>query len=84
MYERKGFTLIELLVVIAIIALLMVILLPALKSAREQGKRAFCLGNLKQLTIGWIMYADENDSVIPNAWTSFYNQRTYQLFKGLH
>ncbi len=61
MQKQKGFTLIELLVLIAIIALLMTILLPAMKSAREQGKREVCLNNLKQLTLGWMMYADEND-----------------------
>ena len=58
MHKQHGFTLIELLVVIAIIALLMAILLPALKAAREQGKRAVCLNNLRQLTLAWIMYAD--------------------------
>ena len=68
MTERKGFTLIELLVVIAIIALLMAILLPVLKSDREQGKRAVCLSNLKQLTLGWIMYADGNDDKICSGW----------------
>jgi len=56
-----GFTLIELLVVIAIIALLMAILIPALNRAREQGKRAACLHNLKGLVLAWIMYSDDND-----------------------
>ena len=56
-----GFTLIELLVVIAIIALLMAILIPALNRAREQGKRAACLHNLKGLVLAWIMYTDDND-----------------------
>jgi prepilin-type N-terminal cleavage/methylation domain-containing protein/prepilin-type processing-associated H-X9-DG protein len=64
MYKRRGFTLIELLVVIAIIAVLMAILLPALKSAQEQGKRAVCLNNLKQLMLAWIQYADSNDDKI--------------------
>jgi len=63
-----GFTLIELLVVIAVIAILMAILLPALKAAREHGKRAVCLNNLRQLTLAWILYADDNDDNICTAW----------------
>jgi hypothetical protein len=43
------------LVVIAIIALLMAILMPTLKRAREQGRRAVCLSNLKQLSLAWIL-----------------------------
>jgi len=64
--KHHAFTLIELLVVIAVIAILMAILMPALQRAREQGQRAVCMGNLKQLTLGWIMYADENDDRIVN------------------
>ena len=64
--SKKAFTLIELLVVIAIVAVLMAILFPALKRAREQGRRAVCLSNLKQLSLAWIMYADENDDKIVN------------------
>ena len=63
---RAAFTLIELLVVIAIIAVLMAILMPALDRAREQGRRAVCLNHLKTLTLGWTMYADENDDRIVN------------------
>ena len=62
--KQKGFTLIELLVVIAVIAILMAILMPALQRAREQGKRASCLSNLKQLQLAWIMYADDFDGKI--------------------
>ena len=61
MDRQRAFTLIELLVVIAIIALLMAILMPTLKRAREQGQRAVCLGNLKQLGLASILYADDND-----------------------
>jgi len=64
--RKKGFTLIELLVVIAIIAILMAILMPALNRAKEQGKRAACLSNLKQLQLAWLMYNDENDGLIVN------------------
>jgi prepilin-type N-terminal cleavage/methylation domain-containing protein/prepilin-type processing-associated H-X9-DG protein len=66
MSRRRGFTLIELLVVIAIIAVLMAILFPALNRAKEQGKRAACMNNLKQMGLAWIVYADENDDKIVN------------------
>jgi len=64
--KTKGFTLIELLVVIAIIAVLMAILMPALNRAKEQGKRAVCLANLRQLGMAWTMYCDDNDEKIVN------------------
>jgi prepilin-type N-terminal cleavage/methylation domain-containing protein/prepilin-type processing-associated H-X9-DG protein len=54
---RCGFTLVEILVVISIVAILMAIIVPSLRKAREQGKRADCLSNLKQLTHAWYMYA---------------------------
>ncbi|MHC4726881.1 MAG: type II secretion system protein, partial [Planctomycetota bacterium] len=72
MRKNTGFTLIELLVVIAIIAVLMAILMPALNRAREQGRRSTCLSNLKQLTLAWIMYADENDDNLINGDTGEY------------
>jgi len=73
--KKRGFTLIELLVVIAIIALLMAILMPALNRAREQGRRAVCEGNLKTLSLGWLMYADENDGRIVNGAGGFHYQK---------
>jgi len=73
MSKKEGFTLIELLVVIAIIAVLMAILMPALNRVKEQGKRATCLSNLKQLTLAWIMYADENDDNLVNGDSGEYS-----------
>ena len=64
MKHIRAFTLIELLVVIAIIAILMAILMPALGRAREQGKRAACDNNHKQLMLAWSLYADDNGDKI--------------------
>lgn len=64
MKRQKGFTLIELLVVIAIIALLLSIMLPALKRAKEAVKRVYCLNNFKHLTLAWMLYADNNDGKV--------------------
>ncbi len=75
MDKSKGFTLIELLVVIAIIAVLMAILIPTLNRAREQGKRAACLSNLKQLQLAWVMYADDFDGKIVNGVAGDRNPR---------
>jgi len=80
--KQKAFTLIELLVVIAVIAILMAILMPALNRARELGKRIVCESNLKQLTLAWIMYADDNDDKIVNAQAGVHYKRSGQTSEG--
>ena len=58
---KRAFTLIELLVVIAVISVLMGVLMPALRAAREQGRMIRCGANVKNLTLAWLMYQDDND-----------------------
>jgi len=55
-----GFSLIELLVIIAIIVILAGLLLPALSRAKAQGQKADCVNHMRQLTLAWKMYADDN------------------------
>src|SRR5437667_4099160 len=59
--SRRAFTLIELLVVTAVIAVLARLLLPALGNAKERGRRAACLSNLRQVALAARLYMDDND-----------------------
>ena len=86
---RTGFTLIELLVVIAIIAILAAILFPVFAKAREKARQSSCLSNVKQLTLGFMMYAQDYDEYIrpaylPNPvhhtyWTWYFGVRPYVM-----
>jgi prepilin-type N-terminal cleavage/methylation domain-containing protein len=67
--RRRAFTLIELLVVIAIIAVLMAILMPSLKRAKEQARSLHCRSNVRTLCMAWLMYKDENDAKIVSGQT---------------
>jgi prepilin-type N-terminal cleavage/methylation domain-containing protein/prepilin-type processing-associated H-X9-DG protein len=77
--QINAFTLIELLVVIAIIAILAAMLLPALGSAKEAGRRIACLSNMRQLSLASQMYVNDNQNTYPprsetNSWPNqFYD-----------
>ena len=79
--RRQGFTLIELLVVIAIIAILAAILFPVFARAREKARQTSCLSNVKELSLGVLMYAQDYDETItPSAlWYTPWNGTTGKL-----
>ncbi len=69
--RARAFTLVELMVVVAIVALLAAMLMPVLAKAREQGRRTRCMGNLRQLTLANLLYADDWDGYFVPAAPEF-------------
>lgn len=71
----RGFTLVELLVVIGIITLLIAMLLPALRQAREGARAIVCQSNQRQLMNAFLMFANEHQGALPgNYWDSIHQQ----------
>jgi len=65
MKRRRAFTLVELLMIVSILGLLLMILLPSLKSAMEFPRRATCMNNLKQIGVGLYNYHSSNNGYMP-------------------
>ncbi|MCH2204860.1 MAG: type II secretion system GspH family protein [Lentisphaerales bacterium] len=67
---KRKFTLLELLVVIAIMGILMTILLPKLRQARETARIAVCGSNMKQMNVALSLYVKDNKGRVPPRWSS--------------
>ena len=78
--KTKIFTLIELLIVIAIIAILAAMLLPALGKAREKARSIQCMGQVRQWTSGFILYANESNDYFPNNLTLGSDWENYNMW----
>jgi prepilin-type processing-associated H-X9-DG protein len=63
--REDGFTIVELLVVLATVAVLAVMLLPAIAGTKPSSQAYQCLENQRQLTLAWEMYAQDNSDVLP-------------------
>lgn len=77
MGRSRAFTLVELLVVIAVLMLLAAILFPVLAAAREQGRRAACIGHHRQLGAALLLYAQDYDETFPPAISEVVRHEQY-------
>jgi prepilin-type N-terminal cleavage/methylation domain-containing protein len=80
--RRQAFSLIEVLVVISIISLLLSILLPSLRKARDVALRVGCASNLRQIGLGMNMYLDDHDNTYPCAEDPVSEDPAYWLWMG--
>ena len=80
--KKRKFTLIELLVIVAIIGLLAGMILPALSRAREKTRQTSCMSNLKQIGLGFTIYADEYDGYITPNSGGFDGKMDHNLLEG--
>jgi prepilin-type N-terminal cleavage/methylation domain-containing protein/prepilin-type processing-associated H-X9-DG protein len=80
--SRAGFTLVELLVVVAIIGVLIGLLLPAVQAAREAGRRAQCINNLKQQGLGMLNFEQTNSKLPSGGEGTAFNSSAMAQFNG--
>jgi prepilin-type N-terminal cleavage/methylation domain-containing protein/prepilin-type processing-associated H-X9-DG protein len=77
MKKVKGFTLVELLVVISIIAILLALLMPAMKKAQEQARFIVCKNNFKNYGLAFAMYLQSNRDSFPHPTFCLYSRKTF-------
>jgi len=73
MRSKKGFTLVELLTIISVTAVLVAMILPSIKSAKETARRTICASNLRQIGTATHSYAAENEGKMPSGWGKNYS-----------